>query len=389
MNIFNLKKISFIFLFIFLLFFFIEIILRILSVEYPIFQKHDSIRGFSLLPNSSGTWNREGKGEIKINDDGLRDINHKISKPDNVLRIAVLGDSFAEARSVNLEETFWYKLKNNLGNCFNLHKGKKIEVINFGVSEYGTTQQYLTLKNNVWQYNPDIILLAFYSGNDISDNVKNLSQKKYRPYFLFKDDKTFDVDNSFLDSKPYKMLSSFLGQVFIKISQYSRISQLLREFYVQQYFKNQKKKKKINDKQNLEIISNLYNPVSSEWLNAWFTTEKILNLINNEIKKNDKDFILVSLTTPIQVNPKINQVEKYKKINNIKDIFYPEKRLNKFSKINSIKFVELAPKMSNLALKNNIYFHGFNNTKLGTGHWNKLGHDQASKLISEKVCSFY
>ena len=158
---------------------------------------------------------------------------------------------------------------------------------------------------------------------------------------------------------------------------------------MQQYFKNQKKEKKINDKQNLEIISNLYNPVSSEWLNAWFTTEKILNLINNEIKKNDKDFILVSLTTPIQVNPKINQVEKYKKINNIKDIFYPEKRLNKFSKINSIKFVELAPKMSNLALKNNIYFHGFNNTKLGTGHWNKIGHDQASKLISEKVCSFY
>ena len=142
MNIFNLKKISFIFLFIFLLFFFIEIILRILSVEYPIFQKHDSIRGFSLLPNSSGTWNREGKGEIKINDDGLRDINHKISKPDNVLRIAVLGDSFAEARSVNLEETFWYKLKNNLGNCFNLHKGKKLKLL---ISEFPNT----VLLNNI------------------------------------------------------------------------------------------------------------------------------------------------------------------------------------------------------------------------------------------------
>ncbi len=54
----------------------------------------------------------------------------------------------------------------------------------------------------------------------------------------------FEIDRSFIDSKPYKMLSSFSGQVFIKISQYSRISQLLREFYVQTYFKNQKKKKK-------------------------------------------------------------------------------------------------------------------------------------------------
>ena len=56
-------------------------------------------------------------------------------------------------------------------------------IINFGVTEYGTTQQYLTLKNNVWEYNPDLVLLAFYSGNDISDNLKALSTKNYRPYF--------------------------------------------------------------------------------------------------------------------------------------------------------------------------------------------------------------
>ena len=124
-----------------------------------------------MLPNSSGTWNREGRGEVNINEDGLRDINHDISKSTNSIRIAVLGDSFAEARSVNLEDTFWFQLKDNLKTCTNFHKGKEIEVINFGVSEYGTTQQYLTLKNNVWKYNPDIILLAFYSGNDISDNV--------------------------------------------------------------------------------------------------------------------------------------------------------------------------------------------------------------------------
>ena len=97
----------------------------------------------------------------------------------------------------------------------------------------------------------------------------------------------------------------------------------------------------------------------------------------------------VSLTTPLQVNPNINEVEKYKIENNINDIFYPEKRLKKFSKKNSIKFIGLAQKMNQLALKNKNYFHGFNNTKLGVGHWNQLGHDQASKLISEKVCSFY
>ncbi len=389
MKIFNLKKISFIFLLIFFIFFLIEIFLRILIVEYPIFQRHDILRGFSLLPNSHGTWTREGRGKIMINDDGLRDINHKINKSNNSIRIAILGDSFAEARSVNLDDTFWFKLKKNLKNCYNFHKGNKIEIINFGISEYGTTQQYLTLKNNVWKYNPDIILLAFYSGNDVSDNVKSLSQKKYRPYFLFNGDAIVDIDNSFLDSKPYKMLSSFAGQAFIKLSQYSRILQLLREAYVQTYFKKQKKNKKIKQKQSLKDKSNLYNPINSEWSNAWIVTEKIIKLINNEVKINNKDFILVSLSTPIQVNPNKNETEKYKIENNINDIFYPEKRLRKFSKDNSIKFIELAQKMSDLAVKNNVYFHGFNNTKLGTGHWNVAGHHQASKLISENLCKFY
>ncbi len=341
------------------------------------------------MPNSSGTWTREGRGEININKDGLRDINHEIKKSKNSIRIAILGDSFAEARSVNLENTFWFKLKDDLERCYNFHKGNEIEVINFGVSEYGTTQQYLTLKNNVWKYSPDIILLAFYSGNDISDNVKSLSQKKYRPYFLINEDKITDVDRSFLESKPYKMLSSQSGQAFIKLSQNSRILQLLREAYVHTYFKNQKKKKKIKKEQSSEDKSNLYNPINSDWSKAWFITEKILNLINNEVKINNKDFILVSLTTPIQVNPNINEVEKYKIKNNIDDIFYPEKRLSKFSKKNSIKYIELAKKMSDLALNNNIYFHGFNNTKLGTGHWNETGHHQASKLISEGICKFY
>ena len=41
------------------------------------------------------------------------------------------------------------------------------------------------------------------------------------------------------------------------------------------------------------------------------------------------------------------------------------------------------------ALEKKIFFHGFYNTKLGTGHWNKIGHDFASKLISKGICKLY
>ena len=369
----------------------IEIFLRILKIEYPIFQKHDEIRGFALLPNSKGNWTREGRGFVEINSDGLRDVEHNLKKPNDVYRIAILGDSFAEARSVNLEDTFWFKLKSNLKNCRN-KKFKNLEIINFGITEYGTTQQYLTLKNNVWKYEPDLILLAFFSENDVADNSKKLSLKKYRPYYVVKNGDLV-LDNSFKTSKPYKILSSIPGKIFIRISQYSIIAQLFIEAYVQSYFKFLKKKeknkmKKTFNEQEIEN-SNLYNPSDKNWSEAWLITEKIIKLINDDVKSKKKDFILISLSTPMQVHPNHKMIDKYLTMHKIKDIHYPDKRLQKFSIENNIKYINTAKKLELIAKKNNTFFHGFKNTKLGSGHWNETGHDIASKIISSKICKLY
>ena len=383
------KKIIFSFIFLLSITLFIEIFLRIINIEYPIFQRHDSIRGFSLLPNSEGIWSREGKGKVRINSDGLRDYEHKIDKPSNTLRIAILGDSYAEARSVNIEDTFWFKLSKYLESCKSFHNGKKIEILNFGVSEYGTTQQYLTLKHHVWKYSPDLVLLAFYSGNDISDNSKNLSTKKYRPYFEFEGDNIKSIDKDFLNSKPYKILSSNYGQFFIELSQYSRIAQLFREFYVQMYFASKRRSNSYSAEKINEPKAGLYNPINETWSKAWITTEKIIKLINKNIKEKGKQLILVSLSNPVQVYPSEAYLKEYKKKNNIDDIFYPETRLNKFSKKNSIKLILTSQIMRKEALEKNIFFHGFDNTKLGTGHWNETGHDFASKVISKEICKLY
>ena len=157
------------------------------------------------------------------------------------------------------------------------------------------------------------------------------------------------------------------------------------------YFKNISKKKlnkEIKETNNFDR-SSLYNPLNSDWSRAWLATEKIIKMIDIEIKNKKKEFILVTLSTPIQVYPDIDKIEKFKKENNIDDIFYPENRLDKFSQKNSIKFIQIAKKMREIALEKSIFFHGFNNTKMGTGHWNESGHKLASKLISEQICNFY
>ena len=101
---------------------------------------------------------------------------------------------------------------------------------------------FAILRNIKGDYNPDIVLLAFFSGNDISDNSKALSNKNYRPFFIRKNNE-LELDNSFRESKTYLLLKSKIGQIIIKLTDYFRVVQLLKEIYISQHFNLQRKNK--------------------------------------------------------------------------------------------------------------------------------------------------
>ena len=367
----------------------VEIGMRFAKIEYPMFQTHDFYRGFSLRPHASGWYTNEGKAYVKINSEGLRDSEHKKNNIDNNFRIAILGDSFAEARSIPVEKTFWSLMQDKLNSCAKFND-KKIEVINFGVTEYGATQQLLTLRQHVWDYKPDIILLAFFSANDVTDNSKVLSNKKYRPFFIYENNNLI-IDNSFRQSKSYLLLKSSIVQTVIKLSDYSRIVQLSKEIYLNQRFKRKKQDNKIGNKKKSYISAGVgthqvYNPTEKNWIEAWNITETLIKMINNEIKAKNAKFVTVTLSNSTQVHPnpdfRKSFIEKFENI----DLFYPDKRIKKLGDKEGFLVINLAEKMKNVAEKNQVFFHGFDNTVMGEGHWNLNGHKIASEIISEKLC---
>ena len=62
-----------------------------------------------------------------------------VDKPPNTFRIAVIGDSFAEALQVDLDHTFWSVMERKLAEGWR-GNGQRVEVLNFGVSGYGTAR---------------------------------------------------------------------------------------------------------------------------------------------------------------------------------------------------------------------------------------------------------
>jgi len=372
-----------------------ELGLRLAGISYSKFYHADNLTGHSLIPGAEGWYRDEGEAYIRINSAGFRDQDRKNEKPTNTLRIAVLGDSFSEARQVPLENTFWAVAENNLEGCSQLGR-QRLEVLNFGVSSYGTAQELLTLRDRVWDYSPDIVMLAFTTANDISDNLRELkkleqsAQSKVIPYFIYRGNKLV-LDNSFLESDAYvARMSQSHWNAFIT---YSRLLQFLR--HTKKLSKTNwrvKQSKWLTENQGrfLEpsLLDDVYTkPISPEWRDAWRLTEDLLILMQDEVIENDSAFIVVTLSNGIQVHPDSAVRERFKKSLGITNLFYPDMRIKALGNRMGFPVINLAPLMLAYAKEYKKYLHGFENTKLGIGHWNETGHHLAGQIIANEICS--
>ena len=149
----------------------------------------DPQTGWSLQPGASGRWfnpQMEYDLEVAINSDGLRDVERApLDKPAGVFRILLLGDSYVEGLRVPLEQTFGKVLEAQLNASG--PAGQRFEVIPAGVSGWGTDQELLWLREQGAAYQPDLVLLAFFPGNDFQNNsealeVENMGSVQ-KPFF--------------------------------------------------------------------------------------------------------------------------------------------------------------------------------------------------------------
>ncbi len=202
----------------------LEIALRVAGISYPSFYMVDPVVGPTLRPGAQGWWTTEGRTFVRINSAGLRDREHARAKPPGTFRIAVLGDSYAEAFQVPAEDAFWSVAARDLAACPSL-AGKSVEAINFGVSGYGTAQELLTLQRRVWDFDPDLVLLEFTTGNDVRNNLRALENDPRVPYFVYRGN-VLALDNGFLGSWRYGPAGRLLCALGYRLMGASRILQV-------------------------------------------------------------------------------------------------------------------------------------------------------------------
>ena len=137
--------------------------------------RHDPELGWFPIPNSSKSISGSRIITATHNSKGFREPepanDHKPS-------VVFLGDSFVWGYDVEASERFTEKLQ---------AKHPEWTIHNFGVSGYGTDQEYLLLRKYFDEYQPRIVVLVVCGDNDNEDNSWNCRGGYYKPYFTFND----------------------------------------------------------------------------------------------------------------------------------------------------------------------------------------------------------
>lgn len=380
-----------------------EIALRVAGYSYPEFYALHETRGYSLRPHAEGWYRKEGEAYVRINSEGLRDQEHALAKPQGTFRIAVIGDSYPEALPVSLNEAFWWVMGNGIQDC---KPDSRVEVLNFGVSGYGTAQELLTLREEVWKYSPNIVMLALTTNNDIADNVRALKKTDEIPYFVYQGNE-LTLDDSFRNSRAFRLRQSTVSRFGRWWRDHSRVVQaiiqghhgfkvLLSSWRARRAQKPAAPPNEAGDVQKSDLLSrteelgvdNLVylEPGNPVWNDAWRVTEGLILDMRDEVKARGATFVIVTLSNGPQVLPSPAVREQFQKRFGATDLFYPDNRIKSLGSREGIPVITLAPELQQFAERNSVFLHGFGEN-IGNGHWNATGHRVAGELIAKKMCA--
>ena len=210
---------------------------------------------------------------LKTNKQGFReDRNTSLMKERDEFRILVLGDSHTDG-VCNNSESFPNRFEHHLnsvasGRCFN--------VINAGVGGWSILEEYLFLKREGIRYNPDMVVVASYNGNDLADM---LPRKVYAPQVVEKQN-SYEIISPKQRAYPFLVDHSVLYSFFYW--NYLKKSVITEKLLIQEIFQ-------------IEIIKNKRD--SSVFDKYSFCVKKIRDLC----EMNNIELVFLIIPTKIQV----------------------------------------------------------------------------------------
>ena len=309
----------------------------------------------------------------RTNSIGFVDDEHEVEKPKDTKRLLFLGDSYTEALQVAFEKNFHQLIEKKYNS---LDIAQKIEVMSMGMSGFNTAQELIAYRKYGKGFKPDVVVLMFTLGNDVSGNSSELFYSKTKPFFDVIGEKLVQTHT------PQRYESSFFKKIFTDYLEAPRFiynkankNPIFAQLFSASHNTGAEKKedKELSTPDNAVFLS-LKNP-PLVWQKAWDITIKLIQTIHEETKQNGAQFVFILVPTDAQIFP-----ERVKKIIEQSDsaidydLSLSDGVLNKLAQDNHFFYYSLAEALKPLG----------DNIGIPDGHFSY----QAHEIVSEAILNF-
>lgn len=350
----------------------------------------DPLRGWALHPGYRGMATEENNILVEINSDGMRDREHPLQAPPSTVRIAVLGDSYMQARTLPFEKSLVPLLEQRLDTCAASH-GRRAEVLNFGVAGYGTGQELLTYQYHAVRYRPDIVLLAVFTENDLFDDDAEARRMSGLPWF--------DLEAGRLVWHPaWHGLGPGLGvwdipwyqRMRLAITDRSLLATRVWDVYAQLRAPFVTLRLVDVQEPGAPALEDIYAPpVARTLVRAWQLSEALMLELARQVAANGSELWIVTLANAAQTTPNLPARRALERRYHVDSLFYPDHRIRDLAQAHGIPVVTLAEPLADYAAKTGEWLNGGYNEAFprGTGHWNETAHRLAAEIVGDRLCA--
>lgn len=330
------------------------------------FQCFDSIIGKVYCNSAVGLFSRGPYSNyLVVNSTGMVDREYPFAKSEGTLRIALLGDSFTASEYLPTEEKFEGILEHDLTK----YLGKPVDILNFGISATETWNQLQVFHINAVKYQPDVIFLAFFWGNDVRDNIGQLRANSPNPLL---DEYDAPLTRQWKEIRKNFNNSLWNNLLLYQIARvgYGNLEQRIEDWFKPEYINQINRVITGDDKDGLmkKAQSSNHNMVDTLFddddlffweSEGWEITRKLIIKLKLEAEAIGGRLVLLHFPSEGLV---------------ISNISMPHEKFNDFLKQNEIPYVSLF----------NDYY-AFEHKELrkhfisGDGHWTPYGHEYVAK----------
>lgn len=325
-----------------------------------LFRHHDAL-GHAFIPGKEAIACAPYQfiQKIKINAHGMRDVETSRKKPDDVKRIATVGDSFTAGLEVKPHQVFTEVMERELGAGW--------EVLNFGVPGYSTLHEYLYLRDSILDFDPDIVLLVFYLRNDLDEMQGHYyNERRNGPLADLDDNGSLTIKNIPVP-KPAGLLRDEAPRPFFQITD----SHLFNFIHL---------RLKVREK----ILVNSYpevrhfNPALTPRLDKDYRLlDALMGEFSELCRSRNIPLVLVYAPTIVQVYPDDYwvPVQRSQNLPGDYDVSMPNMRVRKIAEQREIPFLDLTPGLRERSERGTPLYFTWNQ------HWNQHGHQAVANDI--------